>query len=210
MLRPPWYDELEHMDLVPTQPNDYCRASPATLNTPVSACTPLSNGRMYDEFGESEDELRQEGFTEEAKLSGGSKRSSMHSRGSSSSSVTPSQPATPHKYKKGDVVSNPNGIRKKFNGKQWRRLCSKDNCNKESQRRGYCSRHLSQKGNGLRGTSFPRAGSKQEGEDTSRDSETSPSAQDRRVTGRFDQEETDVANMLGKPKKLFLTLFSLY
>lgn len=196
LLRPPWYDELEHMDLVPTQPNDYCRASPATLNTPVSACTPLSNGRMYDEFGESEDELRQEGFTEEAKLSGGSKRSSMHSRGSSSSSVTPSQPATPHKYKKGDVVSNPNGIRKKFNGKQWRRLCSKDNCNKESQRRGYCSRHLSQKGNGLRGTSFPRAGSKQEGEDTSRDSETSPSAQDRRVTGRFDQEETDVANML--------------
>ncbi|ENN80289.1 hypothetical protein YQE_03282, partial [Dendroctonus ponderosae] len=95
----------------------------------------------------------------------------------------------------GDVVSNPNGIRKKYNGKQWRRLCSKPNCNKESQRRGYCSRHLSQKGNGLRGT-FPRAGSKQDGEDTSRDSETSPNAQDRRVTGRFDQEETDVANML--------------
>lgn len=56
---------------------------------------------------------------------------------------------------------------------------------------------MSQKGNGLRGT-FPRAGSKQDGEDTSRDSETSPNAQDRRVTGRFDQEETDVANMLGK------------
>ncbi|XP_066158424.1 protein capicua homolog isoform X3 [Euwallacea fornicatus] len=196
LLRPPWWDELEHLDLVSSQPNDYSRTSPGTLNASVGACTPLSNGRMYDEFGESEDELRQEGFTEEAKLSGGSKRSSMHSRGSSSSSVTPSQPATPHKYKKGDVVSNPNGIRKKFNGKQWRRLCSKENCNKESQRRGYCSRHLSQKGNGLRGTSFPRAGSKQEGEDTSRDSETSPSAQDRRVTGRFDQEETDVANML--------------
>ncbi|CAG9759331.1 unnamed protein product [Ceutorhynchus assimilis] len=196
LLRPPWWDELEHLELASNQQNDYCRASPATLHTPVSACTPVSNGRIYDEFCESEDELRQEGFTEEAKLSGGSKRSSMHSRASSSSSVTPSQPATPHKYKKGDVVSNPNGIRKKFNGKQWRRLCSKDNCNKESQRRGYCSRHLSQKGNGLRGTSFPRAGSKQDGEDTSRDSETSPSAQDRRVTGRFDQEETDVANML--------------
>merc|ERR1719319_1440858 len=57
-----------------------------------------------------------------------------------------SLPATPHKYKKGDVVSTPNGIRKKFNGKQWRRLCSKEGCSKESQRRGYCSRHLSLKG----------------------------------------------------------------
>jgi hypothetical protein len=44
--------------------------------------------------------------------------------------------------KKGDTVDT-NGIRKKFNGKQWRRLCGKDGCNKESQRRGYCSRHLS-------------------------------------------------------------------
>ncbi|KAI1290129.1 Protein capicua -like protein [Halotydeus destructor] len=49
---------------------------------------------------------------------------------------------TPNKYKKGDIVSAPNGIRKKFNGKQWRRLCSKEGCTKESQRRGYCSRHL--------------------------------------------------------------------
>lgn len=54
-------------------------------------------------------------------------------------------PLTPNKYKKGDVVRAANGIRKKFNGKQWRRLCSKDNCNKESQRRGYCSRHLTLK-----------------------------------------------------------------
>uniref|UniRef100_A0A0K0EVH5 Protein capicua homolog (inferred by orthology to a human protein) n=1 Tax=Strongyloides venezuelensis TaxID=75913 RepID=A0A0K0EVH5_STRVS len=47
------------------------------------------------------------------------------------------------KYKKGEVITTPGGIRKKFNGKQWRRLCSKDGCSKESQRRGYCSRHLS-------------------------------------------------------------------
>ena len=59
-----------------------------------------------------------------------------------------SLPSTPHKYKKGDVVSTPSGIRKKFNGKQWRRLCSKEGCSKESQRRGYCSRHLSLKGKG--------------------------------------------------------------
>ena len=125
--------------------------------------------------------------------SSGSKRSSMQSRGSSCSvldpspggSLTPrSQPTTPspfpgarsltgtpQKYKKGDVVAGPSGIRKKFNGKQWRRLCSKEGCNKESQRRGYCSRHLSIKGNGLRssgagassslgGLTFPLGGSK--------------------------------------------------
>lgn len=45
----------------------------------------------------------------------------------------------------GDVVKTPNGVRKKFNGKQWRRLCSKEGCTKESQRRGFCSRHLSMK-----------------------------------------------------------------
>jgi len=69
-----------------------------------------------------------------------------------------SQAATPHKYNKGDVVSMPNGVRKKYNGKQWRRLCSKDDCSKESQRRGLCSRHLSLKGKTLRSgpSSFPR------------------------------------------------------
>lgn len=50
-------------------------------------------------------------------------------------------------YHKGDVMtSSQSQIRKKFNGKQWRRLCSKDGCPRESQRRGLCSRHLSQKG----------------------------------------------------------------
>ena len=68
----------------------------------------------------------------------------------SSRSSTPRSPVTAQKYKKGDVVSTPNGIRKKFNGKQWRRLCSKEGCTKESQRRGYCSRHLSMKGKSLR------------------------------------------------------------
>ncbi|KPM07861.1 hypothetical protein QR98_0063690 [Sarcoptes scabiei] len=58
--------------------------------------------------------------------------------------------ALPKQFKKGDIVATPNGIRKKFNGKQWRRLCSKDGCTKESQRRGYCSRHLS-----MRGSSIP-------------------------------------------------------
>ncbi|XP_050067810.1 serine-rich adhesin for platelets [Anopheles maculipalpis] len=171
--------------------------------------------RSYD--NESDDEVRSsfpmEGETE--KYSGSSKRSSMQSRGSTSSLLdqrstprsqpaTPrSQAATPHRFKKGDVVSTPTGIRKKFNGKQWRRLCSNESCSKESQRRGFCSRHLSQKGNNaLRSSTSSvtnhfnssRSSSKtQLDEETSRDSETSPHY---RVAGRFDQDETDAANML--------------
>ncbi|XP_055378057.1 probable serine/threonine-protein kinase DDB_G0282963 [Condylostylus longicornis] len=171
----------------------------------------------YDEY-ESDDELKRvdigygiDGDVE--KLSGSSKRSSMQSRGSTSSlldqRLTPrshpatprSQAATPHRFKKGDVVQSESGVRKKYNGKQWRRLCSNQSCNKESQRRGYCSRHLNQKG-GIRSSGpsrFPgeicsRSSSKtQPDEETSRDSETSPNY---RVTGKFDQEEADVANFL--------------
>nr|CAI5849316.1 unnamed protein product [Callosobruchus analis] len=121
LLRPPWWDELENLESViesaiqPVTTIDHYRTSqtsPCQLHTPVSVCTPLSNGRQYDEFCESEDELRQDNITFnpeiDAKLSGSSKRSSMHSRGSSSSSITlrsqpttpRSQAATPHKYKK--------------------------------------------------------------------------------------------------------------
>ena len=59
---------------------------------------------------------------------------------------TAAQTTAGHRYGKGQVVVMHNGVRKKYNGKQWRRLCSKGDCTKESQRRGYCSRHLSQKG----------------------------------------------------------------
>nr|XP_050864104.1 protein capicua homolog isoform X2 [Vespula vulgaris] len=185
-----------------------------TLGTPAhSASTALSNGsRPYDEL-ESEDDLDRENITfpsdADAKLSGSSKRSSMQSRGSTSSlveqrSITPrsqaatprSQAATPHKYKKGDVVSMPNGITKKFNGKQWRRLCGKEGCFKESQRRGFCSRHLSLKGSCLRGPTNAFPGGKIDGEETSRGSDTSPNYGDRRIAGRFDQDETEAANML--------------
>lgn len=126
----------------------------------------------YD-YGESEDDLGREdinfqdvpmtiggrsGSLTPGTQLGSSKCSSVQSHMSSGSLMgeratsrsqtgTPrSQSGTPHKYKKGDVVSTPTGIRKKFNGKQWRRLCSKEGCTKESQRRGYCSRHLGIKG----------------------------------------------------------------
>eukprot|EP00118_Oscarella_pearsei_P024794 m.306812 g.306812 ORF g.306812 m.306812 type:complete len:314 (+) comp41601_c0_seq1:93-1034(+) len=48
------------------------------------------------------------------------------------------------RYKKGDTVVTATGNLKKFNGKQWRRLCAAPGCNKESQRRGLCSRHMQQ------------------------------------------------------------------
>lgn len=144
------------------------------------------------------------------------------------SSATPSRARTPfslaqQKYKKGDVVCTPNGIRKKFNGKQWRRLCSREGCSKESQRRGYCSRHLSMRtkemeasgggrergGTSSTGTLTPsdlrlgggRASSDFDWDDTSRDSsEASSRGGDSRprlvLPSRFDCDECEAATML--------------
>lgn len=44
--------------------------------------------------------------------------------------------------KKGEIIITPEGVKKKFNGKQWRRLCGVDECWKESQKCGLCSKHL--------------------------------------------------------------------
>ncbi|XP_071969861.1 protein capicua homolog isoform X2 [Engystomops pustulosus] len=115
--------------------------------------------------------------------------------------------AAQQKYKKGDVVCTPNGIRKKFNGKQWRRLCSRDGCMKESQRRGYCSRHLSMRTKEMEGLSEGRGGregsAEFEWDDTSRDSEVSSIRTDSRPRlvapadlSRFDFDECEAANML--------------
>lgn len=120
------------------------------------------------------------------------------SSSASSRSRTPLSLAQ-QKYKKGDVVCTPNGIRKKFNGKQWRRLCSREGCMKESQRRGYCSRHLSMRtkemeaagvergggGGSSSGTVTPsdlrgRASSEFEWDDTSRESSETSSRGDSR------------------------------
>ncbi|XP_069118802.1 protein capicua homolog [Argopecten irradians] len=132
------------------------------------------------------------------------KRDSARSRSaqsceSGSRSSTPRSPLTT-KYKKGDVVSTPNGIRKKFNGKQWRRLCSKEGCTKESQRRGFCSRHLSMKGQKTMRNAPPfpgcRTGELKEGQidwsDGRGEGEFDP--EHGHVHNRFD--ETEAANML--------------
>ena len=44
--------------------------------------------------------------------------------------------------KKGEIIVTPEGVKKKFNGKQWRRLCGVEDCWKESQKCGLCSKHL--------------------------------------------------------------------
>lgn len=56
---------------------------------------------------------------------------------------------------------------------------------------------------------FFRSGSKQgqlsvgDGEETSRDSETSPNCSERRIARQFDQDETEAANMLGNIYNIF-------
>ncbi|XP_031431540.2 protein capicua homolog [Clupea harengus] len=140
--------------------------------------------------------------------------------------------AAQQRYRKGDVVCTPAGVRKKFNGKQWRRLCSQDRCMKESQRRGYCSRHLSLRsremeagagaGTGTGGTATPsdtrgsRASSELEWEETSsRDS--SEGGRSLRLllpqdwSSRFDLEECEAASMLvslGSPRSSATPSFS--
>ncbi|XP_002664857.4 protein capicua homolog isoform X2 [Danio rerio] len=112
--------------------------------------------------------------------------------GSSASSASSSRSRTPlsavqQKYKKGDVVCTPNGIRKKFNGKQWRRLCSREGCMKESQRRGYCSRHLSMRTKEMEGAVGER-GSGGGGESSS--GTVTPSDLRGRASSEFEWDET--------------------
>ncbi|XP_049457653.1 protein capicua homolog isoform X1 [Epinephelus fuscoguttatus] len=113
--------------------------------------------------------------------------------GSGSTSSSSSRSRTPltaaqQKYKKGDVVCTPTGIRKKFNGKQWRRLCSREGCSKESQRRGYCSRHLSMRTKEMEasGGSRERGGASSTGTLTPSDLRLSGG----RASSEFDWDET--------------------
>nr|XP_055065830.1 protein capicua homolog isoform X2 [Misgurnus anguillicaudatus] len=112
--------------------------------------------------------------------------SSASSSASSSRSRTPLS-ANQQKYKKGDVVCTPNGIRKKFNGKQWRRLCSREGCMKESQRRGYCSRHLSMRTKEMEGAAGERGIG---GGGGSSSGTVTPSDLRGRASSEFDWDET--------------------
>ncbi|XP_042362942.1 protein capicua homolog [Plectropomus leopardus] len=130
---------------------------------------------------------------EKASAGGSSSASGGGGSGSGSTSSSSSRSRTPltaaqQKYKKGDVVCTPTGIRKKFNGKQWRRLCSREGCSKESQRRGYCSRHLSMRTKEMEasGGSRERGGASSTGTLTPSDLRLSGG----RASSEFDWDET--------------------
>ena len=135
------HDHEESDDDLRKEDISFCVADSGPL-TPGRSIS-LTPGALFGEFGGGRTSSAMAGH-HSALL----KRSSTSQSRASTSSIEPtamlgrprsmptsprSLPATPHKYKKGDVVSTPNGIRKKFNGKQWRRLCSKEGCSKESQ-----------------------------------------------------------------------------
>ena len=44
--------------------------------------------------------------------------------------------------KKDVITTTPTGIRRRFNGKQWRRICTYEYCNAYQQKKGRCSKHL--------------------------------------------------------------------
>ncbi|ESO93721.1 hypothetical protein LOTGIDRAFT_153178 [Lottia gigantea] len=222
LLQPPWYEDLEEMEMdFPLKPplTQELR-SPMSMRTDQhSAGTPvtplLDQSETDDEIYELEKNFDSSGMStpRSGSATPGSgtrsqngrdrrqppkKRDSARSRSAqsteSSRCSTPRSPNSNTKYKKGDVVSTPNGIRKKFNGKQWRRLCSKDGCTKESQRRGFCSRHLSLKGKGgMRQPTFPgchKGEMKDSGNLEWNDSREGEYQQ------RYETEETEAANML--------------
>ena len=129
-------DELKNFD----RPLDFHRGRPTLTPGTTGTSTPAS---IYSPF--ETNLARLPNFSNRKRHISSASNASTISIGSTHS-LTP-----PPKYKKGEVICNANGVRKKFNGKQWRRLCSREGCNKESQRRGYCSRHLSMQGKEMAG-----------------------------------------------------------
>ena len=55
--------------------------------------------------------------------------------------IMSSLPSKYSKYKKGDIVSTPLGIKKRFTGKRFQRLCSEKNCYFCVLYKGYCYKH---------------------------------------------------------------------
>ena len=162
LLNPPWWEEINHPNFAATvfpssthiyeldESDDDLKKEDISF---VGESGPLTPGRSISLTPGALGEIGKGRSSSSAASQSRASTSSIDpgmmmvgGRPRSTPSSPRSLPATPHKYKKGDVVSTPNGIRKKFNGKQWRRLCSREACSKESQRRGYCSRHLSLKG----------------------------------------------------------------
>ena len=127
----------------------------------------------------ADDHELEEAFTSQRPTSS-SRSSTPHSRGSARSSRTP----TPHSYKKGQVIVTPNGFRKKYNGKQWRKLCMVEGCEKESQKKGYCSRHLTS----LQGNSRIKL---QESLESIKEDDSKNSSKEEKAMGAYDYSTHD-------------------
>ena len=128
LFLPPWHDEI---------PIDWPRA--------------LLAGNLFKSSGQSPSPRESSiSSTDSFQSVANQSNSSKETNAVAAVSLSKEIPTTVYNqvlYHKGDVMTSAQSqIRKKFNGKQWRRLCSKDGCPRESQRRGLCSRHLSQKG----------------------------------------------------------------
>jgi len=168
LLLPPWFEDLESSsEVVESTDEQECQATNsielqhfAGQNLLQEYASDTSGGCIRGLGNSSASAVMNSNTSIGSRDRGGTivgdKLEMVTDAGSASTSRARSSMYLGQRYKKGDVVFTPHGIRKKFNGKQWRRLCSKDGCSKESQRRGYCSRHLSLRGKGLRPTpNFP-------------------------------------------------------
>ena len=146
---PPGY--LNHLSVVrgigiPTAHlalNPHCPPSPVLIGLDPTTAAVINSPQLPPISSSTASSRVEKASGGGASGGGGGGGSGSGSTSSSSSRSRTPLTAAQQKYKKGDVVCTPTGIRKKFNGKQWRRLCSREGCSKESQRRGYCSRHLS-------------------------------------------------------------------
>ena len=224
LLQPPWHEDLEESELAdaaalisPADDSNTTAALEDRKDDSVSNVTSVSGSGTSFESMELETTRSRSSTPAQCKESPGTTAStslplpqppkkrdvgrsqSVQSMESSRSSTPRSPVHASHQqkqYKKGDVISAPNGIRKKFNGKQWRRLCSKEGCSKESQRRGFCSRHLSLKGKQIRGPMTYTGHNRGQMHDGSIDWEDLEQSMDTRHSGPRIDEQLEAANML--------------
>lgn len=153
LFLPPWHDEIPIDWNGALQATDFVqKLNSSELNLRPSKFNIDSYGNMSsprESSPSSNDSLQSTNINlnEKSDCQNSTSKLEANSKKISSISEIPTTVYNQIVYRKGDVMtSSQSQIRKKFNGKQWRRLCSKDGCPKESQRRGLCSRHLSQKG----------------------------------------------------------------
>ncbi|XP_076803741.1 protein capicua homolog isoform X1 [Clavelina lepadiformis] len=132
----PWSQDcsVANLESIIERPRHFSGASDASIPSPCPETSRMSRSISRNCLSMS---------PSRSSVAGSRPNSSLSERSVSRASSRCETPVATLKYKKGEIVTLRNGVRKKYNGKQWRKLCSKGDCMKESQRKGYCSRHLS-------------------------------------------------------------------